>query len=113
MFREPLRSGPPRSVSCSIDLGPVLRSTRNMAGRQPKLPPRGGRNPSRDLTARTRADQVQRATYRIAEAAHTAPTLLDLFRAIHGIVGELMPAKNFYIALHDATSDIVAFPSFV
>ncbi len=84
-----------------------------MAGRQRRRPSRGGRKPSRDLKARTRAEQIQLATYRISEAAHTAPTLSDLFRAIHGIVGELMPAKNFYIALHDATSDIVAFPYFV
>ncbi len=84
-----------------------------MAGRQRKRPPRGGRKPSTDLKARTRAEQVQLATYRISEAAHTAPTLLDLFPAIHGIVGELMPAKNFYLALHDAASDMVSFPYFV
>ena len=84
-----------------------------MAGRQRKRPPRGGRKPSMDLAARTRAEQIQLATYRISEAAHAAPTLLDLFRAIHGIVGELMPAKNFYIALHDAASDMVSFPYFV
>ncbi|HEX9546985.1 MAG TPA: hypothetical protein VF942_06580, partial [Acidimicrobiales bacterium] len=84
-----------------------------MAGKQGKRPPRSGRKASTDLKARTRAEQVQVATYRISEAAHTAPTLSDLFRAIHGIVGELMPAKNFYIALHDADSDMVSFPYFV
>src|SRR6266567_902930 len=56
----------------------------------------------RDVTESKRAEQIQLATYRISEAAHAARTLQDLFGAIHGIVGELMPAKNFYIALYDA-----------
>jgi PAS domain S-box-containing protein len=60
-----------------------------------------------------RAEQIQRATYRISEAAHASSTLDDLYREIHRIVGELMPAKNFYIALYDAATDTVAFPYFV
>ncbi len=84
-----------------------------MAGREGKGPRRAGRKASPSLKSRPRAEQVQFATYRISEAAHTAPTLADLFRAIHGIVGQLMPAKNFYIALHDAGSDTVSFPYFV
>src|SRR2546425_12382556 len=50
------------------------------------------------------------ATYRISEAAHAARTLQELFGAIHRIVGELMPAKNFYIALYDAANDHLTFP---
>src|SRR3989442_12386669 len=37
----------------------------------------------------------------------------ELFGAIHRIVGELMPAKNFYIALYDAASGMLSFPYFV
>ncbi len=55
----------------------------------------------------------QGATRRIAEAALTAPSLQDLYPAIHRIVGELMPAKNFYIALYDPAADRIAFPYFV
>jgi PAS domain S-box-containing protein len=57
----------------------------------------------------TAADHVQEATYRIAEAAHTAPSLEALYEAIHGIIGTLMPARNFYIALTDPESEIVSF----
>src|SRR5437016_4596096 len=64
----------------------------------------------RDVTEAKRAEQIQLATYRIAEAAHAARTLQELFGAIHGIVGELMPAKNFYIALYDAANDHLTFP---
>src|SRR6267143_1512385 len=64
----------------------------------------------RDVTEAKRAEQIQLATYRISEAAHAARTLQELFAAIHGTVGELMPAKNFYIALYDAVDDLLTFP---
>src|SRR5947199_1125480 len=64
----------------------------------------------RDVTESKRAEQIQLATYRISEAAHAARTLQELFGAIHRIVGELMPAKNFYIALYDAANDHLTFP---
>ena len=72
---------------------------------------------------RTRAEEERRlavslvdtqaATSRISEAAIRAHTLQDLFVAIHRIVGELMPARNFYIALRDPGSGIITFPYFV
>src|SRR5438445_349255 len=64
----------------------------------------------RDVTDAKRAEEIQLATYRISEAAHAARTLQELFGAIHRIVGELMPAKNFYIALYDAANDHRTFP---
>ena len=66
-----------------------------------------------DVTARFRAELVQNAVYRIAEATQTAAGLPDLLRAIHGIVGTLMPAKSFYIALYDKATDLITFPYFV
>ncbi|PWB67416.1 MAG: hypothetical protein C3F14_02245 [Deltaproteobacteria bacterium] len=66
-----------------------------------------------DVTERRRAEQTQLATYRISAAAHTATSLQTLFAAIHGIVGGLMPARNFYIALHDPATDTISFPYFV
>ena len=68
---------------------------------------------SADVTERRRAEQTQLATYRISASAHTATNLQTLFAAIHGIVGGLMPARNFYIALHDAATDTISFPYFV
>jgi hypothetical protein len=67
----------------------------------------------RDVTESRRADQVQLATYRISEAAHATRSLYELFGAIHEIVGELMPAKNFYIALYDHATQLLSFPYFV
>jgi len=67
----------------------------------------------RDVTARRRAECVQDAVYRISHTAHTAENLQELLRAIHEIVGELMPAKNFYVSLYDAEKDRLEFPYFV
>jgi len=66
-----------------------------------------------DITARKRAEQVQDATYRIADAANTAPDFPTLLRRIHEIVSELMPAKNFYIAVFDPATETLSFPYFV
>src|SRR5881409_1046993 len=67
----------------------------------------------RDVTARRRAECVQEAVYHISHTAHTADNLQELLRAIHEIVGELMPAKNFYVSLYDADKDRLEFPYFV
>jgi len=60
-----------------------------------------------------RAGQVRDATFRIAEAALSAPDLDQLFASMHGIVRGLMPADNFYIALHDREKGVVSFPYWV
>ena len=67
----------------------------------------------RDVTARRRAECVQEAVYRISHTSHVVDNLQDLLRAIHAIVGELMPAKNFYVSLYDPAHDRLEFPYFV
>jgi PAS domain S-box-containing protein len=68
---------------------------------------------TRDHTERERAERLQAATYRISEAAHAAEDLPQLFRAVHDIISELMPAKNLYIALYDTDAGILSFPYWV
>ena len=65
---------------------------------------------ARDVTERKRADALQAALYAISEAAHTAEDLVSLFRKIHQIVGRLLPAANFSIALYDGIRDELNFP---
>ena len=57
-----------------------------------------------ELAERRRAEQVQSALYRISEATQVAKDLDGLYRTIHAIIGGLMPAQNFYIALFDAST---------
>jgi PAS domain S-box-containing protein len=68
---------------------------------------------NRDLAERQRAGLIQASLYRISEAVHTAGNLDELYRSIHAIVSELMPARNFSIALHDGASDLITFPYLV
>ncbi len=66
-----------------------------------------------DITERVRAERVQSALFRISQTAVAAESFRELLGSIHGIVGELMPAGNFYIALHEPGSDTLTFPYFV
>lgn len=63
-----------------------------------------------DITERKRADSMQAALYAISEAAHTAEDLVALFRKIHHIMGGLLPAGNFTVALYDKDKDELSFP---
>lgn len=66
-----------------------------------------------DNTERKRREAIQQATFQISEAVHTADDLPSFYARIHAIVQTLMPAKNFYIALYDAATEIISFPYFV
>jgi two-component system, cell cycle sensor histidine kinase and response regulator CckA len=66
-----------------------------------------------DITQRRRSEMVQQAVYLIAEAANAAEGLEALLRSVHRIVGELMPAQNFFVALYDRAAGILTFPYFV
>ncbi|KZC20023.1 MULTISPECIES: sensor domain-containing protein [Rhodanobacter] len=68
---------------------------------------------ARDVTELKHAERMQAALHAISEAAHSAEDLLELFRHIHRIVGELLPANNFFVALYDADKDELSFPYFV
>jgi GAF domain-containing protein/CheY-like chemotaxis protein len=57
-----------------------------------------------------RSAHVQSALYRIAETASTAEDMQTFYAAMHEIVGELMYAANFYIALYDADRGLLNFP---
>ena len=66
-----------------------------------------------DFTERKHAEALQAAIYQISEAANKATNLDELYRAVHAIIGEVMPARNFYIALYDAENDLLSFPYYV
>ncbi|SHI20727.1 sensor domain-containing protein [Pollutimonas bauzanensis] len=68
---------------------------------------------ARDITERKRAESKQAALYSISEAAYAAEDLLALFRRIHQIVGTLLPADNFSVALYDEETDQLSFPHHV
>jgi diguanylate cyclase (GGDEF)-like protein/PAS domain S-box-containing protein len=67
----------------------------------------------RDITERRRAERLQSALYRIAQATSAAVDMESFYAHVHGIVGEFMYARNLYVALYDAATELVTFPYFV
>jgi diguanylate cyclase (GGDEF)-like protein len=61
----------------------------------------------------SRTQTMQRALYQISETTHSCRDLSDIFAQIHQIIGELLPAKNCFIALYDEATSLVSFPYYV
>src|SRR5919199_1733369 len=62
---------------------------------------------------REHAEKVQAALYRIAELASADQDMQDFYRAVHGVVGELMYASNFFIALYDEERQLISWPYYM
>ncbi|HEV8097738.1 MAG TPA: GAF domain-containing protein, partial [Gaiellaceae bacterium] len=60
-----------------------------------------------------RAAAVQDALYRIAALASAAQDMQEFYRAIHAIVGELMEARNIFIAVYDGERRQINWPYYV
>ena len=67
----------------------------------------------RDISDRKRAETLQAALYRIAELTTSVEDMPAFYRTIHGVVGELMYAENFYLALLDEDTGLLNFEYFV
>jgi two-component system, cell cycle sensor histidine kinase and response regulator CckA len=66
-----------------------------------------------DISDRRRVETLSSALYRIAEKSSSAHDLQQFFAAVHGIVDELLYARNFYVALYDPSTELLSFPYFV
>lgn len=67
---------------------------------------------AREVGERRRAEQVQHALYQIADLSASALETDALAASLHRIVGELMTAKNFLIALTHPDSGEISIPYF-
>ena len=67
----------------------------------------------RDISGRKRVEDLSSALYRVAEQSSSATDLRQFFAAVHGILNELMHARNLYVALYDPATDMLNFPYFV
>jgi len=65
---------------------------------------------ARDITERKKYQKLEKSLYAISSAATTSNNSYELYKNIHEIIKELMPVKNFYIALHDETKNVMTFP---
>ncbi len=54
--------------------------------------------------------KIQKVLYEIADAASAVRNMQSFYKKLHRIVGKLMYAENFFIALYDVQSDLISFP---
>ena len=59
---------------------------------------------------RERAEKLQAALFRIAELGSTSDSLDTFYASLHGVIGELIYARNFYIALLSSDGARLDFP---
>ena len=63
-----------------------------------------------EIVERQRAERLQRALFRIAELSITSESLERFYAEVHDVVGELLYARNFYIALLAGDGDETRIP---
>jgi signal transduction histidine kinase len=63
-----------------------------------------------EVRERERGEKLQRALFRIAELTGSTDGLTEFYAAIHAIVGELLYAENFFIALLSEDGTELRFP---
>ncbi len=66
-----------------------------------------------DISDRRRRERVQAATYAISQRVLAGGELSGLFAELHRVVGSLIPAKNFYVAVLSPDRATLSFPYFV
>lgn len=67
----------------------------------------------RDITLRKRNELIREALYEISESVLITRDMMTLYKKIHQAVSNLMPVKNFYIALYDEKQNLLSFPYMV
>jgi two-component system, cell cycle sensor histidine kinase and response regulator CckA len=65
-----------------------------------------------EIDRHRQSEVLQSALYQISEKASQAEDMDALYKAIHGIISSLLYARNFYIALTDASGQTLSFPYF-
>ncbi len=65
---------------------------------------------ARDIHERKRVEQIQVAVYRIFQSARASQTLFEFFSLVHDILGDMLPAKNFQVAIYNPIADLVMYP---
>jgi len=65
---------------------------------------------TQDITDRKINELTQAAITRISESALTSRSMEDLIKSVHEAIEIILPAKNFYAALYDASTNLITFP---
>lgn len=60
-----------------------------------------------------RSESIQKSLFDISELASSINELSSLYPAIHDIVGDFMPAQNFFVAFYEEENELIDFVYFV
>jgi diguanylate cyclase (GGDEF)-like protein len=63
-----------------------------------------------EAAERQQSERLQAVLFNIAALANTSLSLNAFLGGVQRQLGELMPARNFQVALYDARSDVIRFP---
>jgi len=63
-----------------------------------------------DTTGRIRAEKSQKLYYSIANWTINTPNLDEFYQKIHEELGNIIDARNFFIALYDSSKTYLSFP---
>jgi PAS domain S-box-containing protein len=66
-----------------------------------------------DTTGKVRAEKSQKLYYSIANWTINTPNLDELYHKIHDELGNIIDARNFFIALYDSSKTYLSFPYYV
>ena len=59
------------------------------------------------------SESIQKSLFDISELASSINELSNLYPAIHEIIGDLMPAQNFFVAFYEEEKDIIDLVYFI
>ncbi len=93
-------------VRSQDELGILAKAFNDMAGQLQQT----HMGLEKEIAEHKRADRLRDAIYKISQAVISTNNIDELYPAIHTILGDLILAENFYIALYDPVSDLIHFP---
>jgi PAS domain S-box-containing protein len=66
-----------------------------------------------DITEQRHARLLEAALYKLSETTGTSRDIQEFYRSVHGVISQLMYARNFYVALVDPATRSLQFPYYV
>jgi len=64
----------------------------------------------KELEERKHSEDINKTLFAISNAVNTTMDLSDLYKQIHGFLGEIIDVTNFYIAIFDTKENSLHFP---
>ena len=64
-------------------------------------------------TAQRKSEETNKVLFEISNAVNTTRNLVELYESIHRSLGRIIDVTNFFIALHNVSTNTISFPYYV